>query len=233
MSSHRFLFYSPSLELGDRTADLEGNEHHHLSRVLRAGTGREVFVTNGRGLVAQCHVERTRSRRTTLLVDAMDCEDGVREVTLALALLKKENFAQALEQCVELGITECLPFVADKSHMSRYGPGTLDRMRRVAVSAMKQSFRAWLPRVHAPVEFDAMVRRYLKGRVVVASQGASPLVGAEAGPVTVVVGPEGGLSEGEVEALEGAGAVFASVSQHRLRAETAAAVMIARLAQGD
>jgi len=233
MSSHRFLFFSPSLELGDRTADLEGDEHHHLSRVLRAGTGREVFVTNGRGLMAQCRVERTRSRRTTLLVDAMDREDGGREVTLALALLKKENFAQALEQCVELGITECLPFVASKSHMSRYGPGTVARLQRVAVSAMKQSFRAWLPAVGGPVSFGEMLRRCAGRRTFVGAQDAPALRGAEAGPVTVVVGPEGGFTEAEVGALEGQGAVFASVSRHRLRAETAAALMVARVVQGD
>jgi 16S rRNA (uracil1498-N3)-methyltransferase len=231
--SHRFLFYSPSTESGDVAVELTLDEHHHLARVLRLGPGDEVFVTNGRGLRASCRVQDVGADRAALAVTGTESEPRGREVTLALALLRKEKFAQALEQCVELGIARCIPFVAVHSQIEPYGAGTMERLRRVAVSAMKQSFRAWLPEVTEPETFAGMVRRCAGGGIVAGEHGAAarPVVGS--GALTVVVGPEAGLGDGEVDALRRTGATFASVSRHRLRSETAAVALVTAVLQVD
>jgi 16S rRNA (uracil1498-N3)-methyltransferase len=98
---------------------------------------------------------------------------------------------------------------------------------------MKQSFQSWLAEVAEPVAFADMVAGCAGCEIVAGEQGedARPVSGA--GPVTVVVGPEAGLTEAEVEALRRAGASFVSVSRRRLRSETASVALVAAVLQAD
>jgi len=235
MSSHRFLFYRPDTTESDTTVTLEGEEHHHLARVLRLRPGEDAFVTDGRGLVAECTVERIDSESTELAMRRVRREADPPEVTLALALLKKDRFAQALEQTVELGVTRCLPFVAERSKVRNYEARTVERMQRVALSAMKQSFRPWLAGVEEPVDLDAVLAAAAEADdVIVGEQGGekwSPR--APARGTMVVVGPEAGLTDGEIEALCGVGGQAVRVSRQRLRSETAAVALVAAILQHD
>jgi 16S rRNA (uracil1498-N3)-methyltransferase len=234
MSSHRFLFYAPDARAGDDTIELTGDEHRHLSRVLRISCGELVHATDGHGLLAECTVERIGEGETTLAVVAAEVAEALLPVTLALALLKKDRFAQALEQCAELGVTRCLPFVAEKSHVRTYGEGTLGRLRRIAVTAMKQSFSPWLMEVADPVDLEGVLI-HARGAetVILGEQGAPPVPTDTSGGAVVLVGPEAGLSDTELEAVRGIGAIAASVSRRRLRSETAAVALVAALLRGD
>ncbi len=234
MTFHRFLFYASDAQAGDNAVELTGDEHHHLTRVLRISCGESVHVTNGRGLLAGCTVERVGERKTTLVVGASRVVEAPRPVTLALALLKKDKFAQALEQCAELGITRCLPFAAEKSHLRRYGDGTLERLRRIAVTAMKQSFSPWLTEVTDPVDLSGVLE-YGRGAdvMILGEQGAPPMPADTMGDAVVLVGPEAGLTETELEAVRGVGAQPMSVSRRRLRSETAAVALVAALLRED
>lgn len=150
---------------------------------------------------------------------------------LALAMLKKDRFERALDQCVELGITRCIPFGADKSQFKTYSSGFLSRLEKVALAAMKQSFRSFLPVVDRPVGFDGLTDLCaVVDRVVLGGQGAPPVAPRAPGEkVMVVVGPEAGLTQEETAALVTAGAREGSVSPFRLRSETAAAALVAAL----
>jgi 16S rRNA (uracil1498-N3)-methyltransferase len=230
MSAHRFLFYCTDAKPGDETVTLSGDEHHHLSHVLRIASGAEAFVTNGRGMIATCRVESLAANSTCLRVLSTEVETGAVEVTLALALIKKDRFAQALEQCVEVGVARVVPFVAERSHVRQYGTGTMERFRRIAVSAMKQSFRSHLPEVADPVAFGDVVEAAASAeRAVVGDTGGPRATPSAAGAVLAIVGPEAGLTGAEMALLTAAGASRASVSPHRLRAETAATVLVAAL----
>jgi 16S rRNA (uracil1498-N3)-methyltransferase len=232
MSAHRFLFYSPEMSDGDETVAIAGEEYNHLTRVLRAGVGDDIFVTNGRGLLVGATVEQTeRERGTARIARIVSDEPPRRRVTLALAMLRKSAFERAMEMCTEAGITECVPFVAAQGHVNEYSTAFMERLRRVAVSAMKQSFRSLLPRVAAPESFDAIVARCRDATLaVVGDDQGSPVPPAVGdGDVLVVVGPEAGLDARERESLQGAGAVLATASPYRLRAETAALVLVSRV----
>lgn len=156
-------------------------------------------------------------------------------LTLALATIRKEKFAQALEQCVELGITRCIPYVARASAVKTYTPRFLARLQKISLAAMKQSFRAFLTQVESPIAFDDLVEvSKTVDRVVVGSLGDPPVTAPPGGcGAMAVVGPEAGLSDNERAALAEAGAVFASVSTHRLRSETAAVALVSALGRRD
>jgi len=228
--AHRFLFYARGLDRSSGRIVLTGDEHHHLSRVLRTPTGATVYVTNGRGVIARCVISDSASRETTLAVEGVE-EDNPdpRAVTLALALLKKEAFARAVDQCTELGITRCIPFESEKSHIKGYSPVFIERLRRVALSAMKQSFRSWLPDIDSVTCFDDVLARAKETAVVLVgdSAGGTPRVAVRDEPLMIVVGPEGGFTDREHGALAAAGAISVSVSPFRLRSETAAASLTA------
>jgi len=228
MSAHRFLFYQPDIKSSDKTVGLDGDEARHLS-VLRPRSGEKVYVTNGRGLMLSCIVTSLDREAADLQVKGVEAEEASdRSITLALALLKQSRFEQALEQCVELGITHCVPFVAAKSQVQSFNDAAMNRLQRIAVSAMKQSFRTVLPSITTPVSFDDLLVLCESEPVVIVgdSDGASPELHDQDADVIVIVGPEGGLETGELDRLDASGALRWKVAPYRLRSETAATALV-------
>jgi 16S rRNA (uracil1498-N3)-methyltransferase len=226
--SHDFLLYAPDLDHDSQSVDLTGDEHHHLSRVLRVSAGDEVFVTNGRGMIVACAVDAIERSLTRLRVgDSVEDRADERSVTLALACLKKDAFEHAVKQCAELGATRFLPFATDKSHLKAYTPQYLDRLRRIAMSAMKQSFRSILPNIDATVPFDTLLDEASRSASVLVADADAPAMDdrPRPRPIMIVVGPEAGLTPDERSRLESLGCEPASVSNYRLRSETAAAAL--------
>ena len=192
--------------------------------------GETAYATNGRGLLARCRLEHlTRDTARLAVLEMEETAPPVRPVTLALALLRKDSFERAVEQCTELGIASCVPFVSERSHVRRYSPEFMVRLRRIALSAMKQSFRAFLPDVEDVTGFDAVAARLRESSSAIRGDSAGGTVSAVPveGPLWILVGPEGGLTENERARLDEAGVRPVRVSRNRLRSETAAAVLVA------
>jgi len=158
--SHRFLFYAPALERDHTRVDLADEEHHHLARVLRLRAADEIHVTNGRGLLAAATLERvTRARSEAAITRLLADQGAPRRFALALALIGRDRFAQAFEQCVELGITECVPLVTAGCRRGRAESAFHQRLERVAVAAMKQAFRCHRPVVQPVADVRALCAR--------------------------------------------------------------------------
>lgn len=236
MSGHRFTFYLPSLSLETTAFDLTDEEHHHLSRVLRLAAGEIVAATNGRGLLVEATLASIdRDRSTAHVTRVLQDEAPRRRVVLAMSLLPRAHFEVAVSQCVEVGVTDVIPVVAEKCHVTTWSKATAVRVERVAVAAMKQSGRAWLPSIADARSLSSLAGDVASGRfgrAVVGDAGAPALSATpRSGDVMAIVGPEAGFTEAEVTRLVDAGAERASVSSHRLRAETAAVVLVAALAR--
>jgi 16S rRNA (uracil1498-N3)-methyltransferase len=234
-TGHRFLFYASEAAPASVSVEVTGDEYHHMARVLRLPVGEVAYVTNGRGVILRCRIEEFSRGATRLSVLGVE-EDAPhpRPVTLALALLRKEAFERAVEQCTELGITECLPFVSERSHLKGYSAAFVDRLRRVALSAAKQSFRSYVPGIADAVAFEHLLPRVREATLaVVGDEGGGPLGAVPSrGDILVIVGPEGGLVPSERARLSSAGAVLSRVSDHRLRSGTAAAALVAAALSG-
>jgi 16S rRNA (uracil1498-N3)-methyltransferase len=201
--------------------------------VLRLKPGETIHVTDGRGLLVTAVIDALGASSTRARVSGIERNDPrPAQLVLALSLLPRAPFEAALAGCVEAGITGLVPVAAARCHARWTGWEHARRLERIAVAAMKQSGRAWLPSV-APV---TDVERLADGcrdfaRVVLADADAPPLAAIAAAPDTLaIVGPEAGFTEGETRRLCDAGAQRASLSEHRLRAQTAAVVVVAMLA---
>jgi 16S rRNA (uracil1498-N3)-methyltransferase len=152
---------------------------------------------------------------------------------LCLGVLdSRERFEFAVEKAVELGATHVVPLITDHAAFAR---SSAVRLTAKVVAAITQSGRAWLPVVHKGLSLDAALEMLTAEFVTMITiygdaLGASPGELDAGVPVAVVVGPEGGLSQREVDLLAGFGAVPWAISTTRLRGETAAVALMSVVA---
>lgn len=211
------------------TVTLEGDEARHASSVARLTPGENVALTDGRGLMAQSVVQESSAQRVTLVVASVeDVAPLTPEVWLVQALAKGDRDERAVEACTELGVDRIIPWQAARS-VARWSGAKIEksvaRWQRIAGEASKQSLRAWVPGVENMVELQQLVDMASSTRMVLlepmASLALHQAIPAGDQPVVLVVGPEGGISPEEREALENAGATSASLGPLVMRTSTA------------
>jgi 16S rRNA (uracil1498-N3)-methyltransferase len=227
----------PGPRAAGEVVPLEATEVHHL-RVRRAGEAIPVQVRDGEGLVGAGMV---RSERGALRVAIDRAEQMPRPVPLRLAVAAgdKDRFAWLVEKATELGVTEIVPVVTDRTAAvaSRIREGQLGRLRRRALEAVKQCGAAWAPTIHPARSLAEFLAEPIDGERWLADRsGRAPPAAFGSGPVTILVGPEGGFSEREAESAWAAGFQPLRLGGQVLRFETAAlaaaALAAARRAQG-
>jgi len=233
MSAHTFSFYSADLMPSDAKVWITDDEHFHLARVLRMGTGDTVRVTNGHGLIVTAEIDAVGAKRTTARVAHVEANlpEPV-PLVLALGLLPRAHMDAALTQCVEAGITGFIPVAAERCHAKR-AAGRDERWMRIAIAAMKQSGRGWLPRIEAAVDVKELITKFgAFASVLLADADAAPLTPDSGEPVATlaIVGPEAGFTDFERARIQDGGARAVRISAQRLRAETAAVALASLLA---
>jgi 16S rRNA (uracil1498-N3)-methyltransferase len=223
-----------SLEAGGR-AELLGEEARHAATVARLAVGESIALTNGRGRMAQCVVVEATAKKVRVHISRVD--DVARlepEVWLVQALAKGDRDERAVEACTELGVDTIIPWQAARS-ISRWSPEKeqkgVARWRKIASEASKQSLRAWVPHV-TPLAGLAELCDLARTHHMVLLEPTATTVLAEGlkgsgGPVVLVVGPEGGISPAEREALEEAGAVSVSLGPLVMRTSSAGMAALA------
>jgi 16S rRNA (uracil1498-N3)-methyltransferase len=196
------------------TLVLEGDEGRHAATVVRVRPGERYLVADGAGRRALCEaeaVERTWVRGRVL--EVTDEPAPQPRLVLVQALAKGDRDEQAIEAATELGVDEVVPWQAERSVVVWRGDRaakSLAKWTAVVTRATKQSRRARVPLTSAAHDLAALVSRVQASAltVVLHEEAVEPLAGIElpqAGDVLVVVGPEGGISPRELEALTSAG----------------------------
>jgi 16S rRNA (uracil1498-N3)-methyltransferase len=215
---------------------VSGPEAHHLRDVLRLRPGDAVEAFDGAGRQARGVVASVAQDGVGLTLDAptLSASEASVRLTLAVALLKGDKLSDVVRPATEIGVTEFRLFVSTNCEARELSSVRLQRLRRVAQEAARQSGRAVVPVIEPPVPFAAL---RLEGLVVVGDPastlslarltGSGPWQAARA--VSVVTGPEGGLTDAEVQTLVAAGAAAVSLGPRVLRADTAPVAMAAVL----
>ena len=230
MRVHRVFL--KDLTAGERT--LSGEEAHHLVQVLRVKPGANVKAFDGAGLEAAGEVREVDELSVTLTLDSPGPSDAeaALKLTLAVALLKGDKFSEVVRRGTELGAVRFIPLLSTRCDVKVLSENKLTRYRRVAKEAAKQSGRSVVPEVEDLRKLSALDLEPL-------SLAAHPRAAATLGEVmesavkkdnvTLITGPEGGLSEREVEGLLGRGAKGVTLGARILRAETAPIALAAAL----
>jgi 16S rRNA (uracil1498-N3)-methyltransferase len=192
---------------------LDEHDAHHLGRVLRLRDGQRVTVSDGRG--------RWRSGRWSHGALEVDGEvivgPGGSSLTIAAAIPKGDRLEWMVQKLTEVGVG-AITLVDCARSVVRWDAHRADsqlvRLGRIVRDSAMQSRRLWLPELRGPLPLAVVLGG---DGVVVADPAGEPLTDTAA--TTVVIGPEGGFTAGEV-----AGARFVALGDHVLRVETAAIV---------
>jgi 16S rRNA (uracil1498-N3)-methyltransferase len=244
--AHRFFLSGPWPVLPGEPLPLSAADQHHAVRVLRLRAGEIIELVGPDGDVASAEVVSADDGGVVAtVVGAVEGANQVLpRVTLFQGVAKGDKMDDIVRQAVEVGAEAIVAMVTSRTIVKldaakRASRG--ERWRRIARSAAEQSKRSSVPQVSDPVTLAEAIEQLASfDRVVVLWEQSSGLglaealvgVGADSGArVALVVGPEGGLSANEVDALAQAGAVVASLGPTVMRTETAAVVSLA-LAMG-
>lgn len=223
-------------ETGVARLTLEGEAHRYLTRVLRMGVGEQVDLFDGCGHEATATIERVGPRDLTVRVLSRRAVErpATAKVTLLQGLPRPERMDLIVQKAAELGASRLIPVRADRSAGGQ--KPRPERWERIALEAARQSGRGELMEIAALTPLGDAVRGPALGtgdiRVVPWEEApeAPPLaalVPPDATAVTVLIGPEGGLTAAEVAAATAAGFRIATLGPRILRTETAAIAALA------
>lgn len=217
---------------------LDGDEGRHAAAVVRLRVGERFFVADGAG--RRVLAEATAVDKASVVGRVVEVDDEPEpqpRLVLVQALAKGDRDEQAIEAATELGVDEVVPWQAERSVVV-WRPDrvarSLAKWSAVVTRASKQSRRARMPLVSAPVDTRGLGERVREAALTLLlhEDAQEALAGVElpaTGDVLVVVGPEGGISEREVDLLVSAGARPVRLGSTILRASSAGPAALAVL----
>jgi len=226
------LFYTP--DISGNLYSLNEEESRHCQKVLRLREGDPVHLTDGRGTLFAARITDLQSRRVTVEVVSRQDGFGQRDYSLHLAVAPTKNidrFEWFLEKATEIGVDEITPLICDHSERRHL---RTDRLEKVITAAVKQSLKAYHPKLNEPVLLEKflafrppriLANHLPENKFMAYITPGVPLLkqlyqkGADA---VILIGPEGDFSPDEVEAATSSGYQVISLGKSRLRTETAA-----------
>lgn len=213
------LFYSPRENISGETISLTGDEFKHAVKVMRSKIGDTIYITNGYGLIFKTEVlSIDKDNLSAKIVETIKTENKFENIFFCIPKLKNPGrFKFAIEKCVELGVTNFNIYESNRT----IAIGTnIERWEKIALSAMKQSLRAYLPKIQLVNDLSNIAE--LNGEKIIFEQNAEKnfKFNNDRGiKYYFVFGPEGGLTDVEIQLFESE--EIYTLSGNRLRSETA------------
>ena len=218
-------FYCPDIEIQKK---LSKEESLHCSRVLRKRDGDEIQVVDGKGYRYFCKITDSKAKEISVEIIKKEKERERRDYKMILAIAPTKNIDRIewmVEKCIEIGIDGFAFVNCDRSERKRIN---IDRLKRIAVSAMKQCLSAYLPEMEEYSSLNEFLQNYKENGLkyigycsdkIEKNNYAKELLPKR--DVIVIIGPEGDFTEKEVEDCMKAGFKPVTFGESRLRTETA------------
>jgi 16S rRNA (uracil1498-N3)-methyltransferase len=231
------FYVDPNDVCGDEIRFRE-EEAKHLGQVMRKKGRQRIWAVDGGGKAYEVQLIRIGKKEATgkIIHTRRRLGEPLAEVTLAQAILKGDHFDYLVEKVTEIGVKRIIPMITDNT-VPTAGPQKLARWRRITVAAMKQSGRSVLPEITSPAHFQQILETKTQyqhcwiahpGKGSVAPRFAENAAGRIKN-VLLIVGPEGGFSDAEIETAKQQDIRQISLGPRRLRSETAGIVLTARV----
>ncbi len=229
--------FNEPIELGS-TIDLTGPEAKHAISVRRMRVGEAIQITDGKGTRVKGQVAAINGNKLHVLISRIDRESPLEiQITLVQALAKGDRDELAIQAATELGVSQVIPWESDRSVSRWIGikeAKGVERWQTIVTEAAKQSLSAQHPIVLAPVR-GVQLANFAKDFDLVlvldptAQVGLGTITVPTKAKIALIVGPEGGISEPELESLEKAGAVRVNLGLPILRTSTAGIAAISAI----
>jgi 16S rRNA (uracil1498-N3)-methyltransferase len=222
--------------------ELDGPEGKHAVQVRRMRAGEAIQLSDGKGLRARGTVAEISGSSLIVIVEEVFTEEiPARQITLVQALAKGDRDELAIQAATELGVTAIIPWQAVRSISRWDGPKQAKgqvRWQQIVSEAAKQSLRAFTPSVSGIVDTKELGLKVQDFDLVLvldtsATEQLAQISIPKIGKLAIVVGPEGGIDQGELALLEKAGAKLVSLGANVLRTSTAGPALIAALLLGN
>lgn len=232
------IFYTPDIEPHHTSFLLSEEESKHAVRVLRLTVGEKIQLVDGRGALYETEILDAHPKRTTLRILAVKESLGNLPYEIHIAVAPTKNIDRIewfLEKATEVGLTEYTPIICEHSERKEV---KVERLEKVAIAAMKQSLKAYLPKINPAISFQKFIEAQqgkddvLKGMAHCVDSEKSYILSSFAPKkkYLILIGPEGDFSEKEISQALDAGFIPLSLGEARLRTETAALTSVIEIA---
>lgn len=210
---------------------------HHAMRVLRLREGDSVQAFNGKGYSISGPIHFAKDF-ASILVENESTEVKPIEITLLQAVVKNEKSDWIVEKACELGVSKIVFFPAARSEIKlseEKKEKRLDRWKKIAVSACQQCYENFLPEIVLCSSYTEALSFASGLKLVLSPHLTAQSLPSKVTDVSFLIGPEGGLSEGEINNAVASGFIPAKLGNRVLRTETAgiAAASFAQTLWGD
>lgn len=238
-----YRFYVTPEQIRDEKIEIVGEDVNHIRNVLRMRRGEKVVLCDGDGTDYICELAQTEGK--SVIADILEKKASETELPVKLVLFqglpKKDKMELIIQKAVELGAAEIIPVITRRT-IVKTDEGKeekkLQRWQAIAESAAKQSERGRIPQVGRILTWKEALARMKQfdynGILYENARGMRPTAefvkkAVNAASIGILVGPEGGFEECEVEQAVEAGAERLSLGSRILRTETAGFTMLSTL----
>jgi len=224
------LFYAPRLTKNESVYHFDKDESRHITKSLRKRVGDKLHLTNGKGDWFEAEISDADAKKTTVQIISV-AHKPAKPYQLHMAIAPTKNndrYEWFLEKATEIGMDEITPII------TRYSERKViknDRLNKILLSAMKQSLQAYKPQLNDLTTFDKFLENNFDDtQKFIAYCHAEKSLMSQIIPqkdILILIGPEGGFSESELQKAIDAGFQPVSLSANRLRTETAGLLSVA------
>jgi 16S rRNA (uracil1498-N3)-methyltransferase len=229
---HRFFMPAELFQTPEITLPREISQQ--ISRVLRLKTGSEILLLDDQGFEYPSHLsEVSESHCTAVVLSKEACQgEPVTQITLLIGLTQREKFELILQKCTEIGVTTFVPIITTRTLVQKISDveDKAPRWKKIIQEAAEQSHRGHIPTLNPSLKYaDALSKS--KGdtslKLILWEDEANLSIKQQlrefkGNQVSLIIGPEGGLSAEEVNLAKASGYIPVSLGKRILRMETAA-----------
>lgn len=232
-------FFTEPHNISETEGKILGDDVKHIYKVLRLSEGEEVVLNNCEGIEYLCEIETiTKSEVIVKIIKRLDINNESKvKVHLFQGLPKGQKMDLIVQKGTELGVSEFIPVTTARVDVKLKGEfKKLDRLNRIALEACKQSKRSVIPQVKEVIDFNEAINELKKMDLIIVPYENAEDFGIKTlvrklerdnvdldtiNNVGILIGPEGGFEESEIDTLKEQGAYIVTLGNRILRTETA------------
>ena len=215
------LFYS-NYKANDKYVVMNEIDSKHIIRSFRKNIGDSIMITNGFGYLCNAEIVEIGKKIKVKINSIEKFKSSSNSIHIALSPLKNASrFEWFVEKSTELGISQITPLVCEYSEKKKVN---MDRLERILISSLKQSNQFFKPIINSIKTFEDFIRDN-EDELLMANLKTSNKIKRELftkNNICLMIGPEGGFSDGEIKLAKEQNIKEVSLGNSRLRSETAA-----------
>lgn len=226
-------FFVDSSNIVDKNVNIIGDDVKHIYKVLRLSVGDIVAINdcNGNEFVGKLEEINKKEVKVKIIEKLEESNEAPVSITLYQGMPKGSKMDLIVQKGTEIGITKFQPIITERVDVAFEEYKKLDRLKRIILEACKQSKRSIIPTINEPIKFEKVKEELKEYDLVVVPYERADKYGIKSlcrniskeniKNIAVVIGPEGGFEEEEIEELKNIGAEIVTLGKRILRTETA------------